>query len=115
MNNTDKYTLALKKFFGKKIQKDKHRGREEDAGKKVLEEIKRMKGANEYNMFLYKYKDQVKGLKTLPEKERIIITRAMTARKQYLQPRPIQWLRGQHQLPHRHQAPQPHQQYHQTQ
>lgn len=67
---TDKYKLAFKKIFDQKKAKDKYQGKEQDAAKKALEKVKRMKGAANYNMFVYNNKGEVKGIKIFLKKDK---------------------------------------------
>lgn len=67
---TDKYRLAFKKIFDQKKAKDKYQGKEQDAAKKALEKVKRMKGAANYNMFVYNNKGEVKGIKVFLKKDK---------------------------------------------
>lgn len=67
---TDKYKLAFQKIFDKKKLKDKYRGNPQDAAKKALEKVKRMKGAADFNMFINNYKGEVKGIKVFLKKNK---------------------------------------------
>lgn len=67
---TDKYRLAFKKIFDQKKAKDKYQGKAQEAAKKALEKVKRMKGANDYNMFVYNNKGEVKGIKVFLKKNK---------------------------------------------
>ena len=67
---TDKYKLAFQKIFDKKKLKDKYRGNPQDAAKKALEKVKRMKGAADFNMFINNYKGDIKGIKVFLKKNK---------------------------------------------
>lgn len=58
-----KLKLAFKKIFEKNLSKEKYACNEIQAAQDALAEVKKMKGAEDYNMFLYKYNNQIRGLK----------------------------------------------------
>lgn len=58
-----KLKLAFKKIFEKNLSKEKYAGNENLAAQDALAQVKQMKGASDYNLFLYKYKGEIRGLK----------------------------------------------------
>lgn len=62
-----KLRLAFKKIFEKKISKEKYLDKQTEAAQKALEKVRKMKEARMFNISLYKYKGDIKGIKVVPK------------------------------------------------
>lgn len=62
-----KLRLAWKKEYEKKLSKEKYIGNALQAAQKALSKIKKMREARFFNITLYRYKGDVKGIKVVPK------------------------------------------------
>lgn len=62
-----KLRLAWKKTYDEKLSKDKYTGNALLAAQKALSKIKKMREARLFNITLYRYKGDVKGIKVVPK------------------------------------------------